>query len=108
MPHKWIRVPNGTPPQLERFVDDPVGLKNYVQEVLSSVQQHQEREIQLIEVYFEVGRPVAHVLVKDLDDLITVKAVCRALGAEGFTELLTADQFEIAMRREPGSASSTS
>jgi hypothetical protein len=109
LPHKWIRVPNGTPPQLERFVNDPVGLKNYVQEVLSSVQRYQEeKEIRLIEVYFEVGRPVAHVLVKDLDDPFTVKAVCRTLGAEGFTELLTADQFEIAMRREPGSTSSTS
>lgn len=108
LPQKWFRVPNGTPPQLERFVNDPVGLKNYVQEVLSSVQQPQEREIQLIEVYFEVGRPVAHVLVKDLDDPITVKAVSRALGAEGFTELLTAEQVQLAMEREPGSTSSAS
>jgi hypothetical protein len=108
LPQKWFRVPNGTPPQLEQFVDNPAGLKQYVQDVLSSVQQYQEKPIELIEVYFEVGRPVAHVLVKDLDDPITVKAVCRTLGAEGFTELLTADQFEIAMRREPSSNSSSS
>jgi hypothetical protein len=46
--------------------------------------------------------------VKDLDDLITAKAVCRALGVEGFTELLTADQAALAIEREPGSTSSTS
>jgi hypothetical protein len=108
LPQKWFRVPNGTPPQLERFVDNPVGLKEYVQDLLRGVQRFQEEEIQLIEVYFEVGRPVAHVLVKDLDDPLTVKAFCRTLGAEGFTELLTADQFELAMRREPGSTSSSS
>jgi hypothetical protein len=108
LPQKWFRVPNGTPPQLEQYVNDPVGLKRYVEDVLSSVQQYQEEEIKLIEVYFEVGRPVAHVLVKDLDDPITVKAVCRALGAEGFTEMLTADQFVTAMGREPGSTSSSS
>jgi hypothetical protein len=108
LPRKWIRVPNGTPPQLEQFVDNPVGLKEYVQDVLRSVQQYQEAQVELIEVFFEVGRPVAHVLVKDLDDPVSVKAVCRALGAEGFTELLTAEQFELAIRREPGSASSTS
>ncbi len=108
MPHKWFRVPNGTPPQLERFVDDPAGLKEHVQDVLRGLQRYQEQEIQLIEVYFEVGRPVAHVLVKDLDDLVSVKAFCRALGVEGFTELLNVEQFQIALGREPGSTSSSS
>jgi hypothetical protein len=101
LPQKWLRVPTGTPPELERFVDNPGGLKEYVQNVLRRAQGFQEAQIQLIEVYFEVGRPVAHVLVKDLDDPITVKAVCRILGAEGFTELLTADQVESAIEREP-------
>ena len=115
MPQKWFRVPTGTPPELERFVDNPRGLKEYVQNVLTRAQGLQESRIELIEVYFEVGRPVAHVLVKDLDDPITVKAVCRILGAEGFTELLTAEQVESAIeereptiRPEPDSTSSTS
>lgn len=115
MPQKWFRVPTGTPPELERFVDSPRGLKEYVQNVLTRAQGFQESRIELIEVYFEVGRPVAHVLVKDLDDPITVKAVCRILGAEGFTELLTAEQVESAIeereptiRPEPDSTSSTS
>jgi len=30
-----------------------------------------------------------------------VKAVCRILHAEGFTELLTADQVRSALQREP-------
>ena len=64
MPQKWFRVPNGTPPELERFVDNPEGLKEYVQDVLSRAQQFQDAPIELIEVYFEVGRPVAHVLVR--------------------------------------------
>jgi hypothetical protein len=101
LPQKWLRVPTGTPPELERFVDNPGALKKYVQNVLRRAQGFQEAQIELIEVYFEVGRPVAHVLVKDLDDPITVKAVCRILGAEGFTELLTADQVESAIEREP-------
>jgi hypothetical protein len=114
LPRKWLRVPTGTPPELEQFVDDPQGLKEYVQNVLTRAQGSQEAQIELIEVYFEVGRPVAHVLVKNLDDPLTVKAVCRILGAEGFTELLTADQVasaidrEPTIRPEPGSTSSTS
>ena len=100
MPQKWFRVPNGTPPELERFVDNPEGLKEHVQDVLSRAQQYQDAPIELIEVYFEVGRRVAHVLVKNLDDPITVKAVCRILHAEGLTELLTADQVRSAIERE--------
>jgi hypothetical protein len=116
LPQKWMRVRSGTPPELERFVDNPGGLKEYVEDVLRRAQQFQDAPIELIEVYFEVGRPVAYVLVKDLDDPITVKAVCRILGAEGFTELLTADQAKYAIERElairgepePDSTSSTS
>jgi hypothetical protein len=100
LPQKWFRVPNGTPPELERFVDNPEDLKEYVRDVLSRAEQFQDEPIGLIEVYFEVGRPVAHVLVKDLDDPITVKAVCRILHAEGFTELLRADQVRSAIERE--------
>lgn len=100
MPQTWMRVPNGTPPELERFVDNPEGLKEYVQDILSRAQRFQEEPIELIEVYFEVGRRVAHVLVKDLDNPITVKAVCRILHAEGFTELLTAEQVRSAIERE--------
>jgi predicted alternative tryptophan synthase beta-subunit len=100
LPQKWFRVPNGTPPELERCVDNPEGLKEHVQDVLSRAQQFQDVPIELIEVYFEVGRPVAHVLVRNLDDPITVKAVCRILHAEGSTELLTADQVRSAIERE--------
>lgn len=100
MPQKWFRVPNGTPPELERFVDHPEDLTGYVQEALSRAQQYQDATIELIEVYFEVGRPVAHVLVRNLDDPITVKAFCRILHVEGFTELLTADQVRTALERE--------
>jgi len=108
LPQKWFRVPNGTPPELERFVDNPEDLWEYVQEVLSRAQQPQEPQIELLDVYFEVGRQVAHVIVRNLDDPITVKAFCRILHVEGFTELLTAEQFKLAMGREPGSTSSTS
>jgi hypothetical protein len=103
LPQKWMRVPNGTPPELERFVDNPEGLKEYVQDMLSRAQQFQDPKdppIELIEVYFEVGRRVAHVLVRNLDDPITVKAVCRILHVEGFTELLTAEQVRSAIERE--------
>ena len=55
MPQKWFRVPNGTPPELERFVDNPGDLEGYVQEVLSRAQQYQDAPIELLDVYFEVG-----------------------------------------------------
>ena len=100
MPQKWFRVPNGTPPELERFVDNPEDLREYVQEVLSRAQQYQEPQIELLDVYFEVGRRVAHVIVRNLDDPITVKAFCRILHVEGFTELLTAEQVRTAIERE--------
>jgi hypothetical protein len=43
---------------------------------------------------------VAHVIVRNLDDPITVKAFCRILHVEGFTELLTAEQVRTAIERE--------
>jgi hypothetical protein len=102
LPQKWFRVPNGTPPELERFVDNPWDLQGYVEEVLRRAQQYQEPEpeIELLDVYFEVGGRVAHVIVRNLDDPITVKAFCRILHVEGFTELLTADQVRTAIERE--------
>jgi hypothetical protein len=114
LPQKWFRVPNGTPPELERFVDRPWELKEYVEGILRRAQPYEEAEIGLIDVYFEVGRPVAHVLVRNLDDPINVKAFCRILHVEGYRELLMADQMrtaieerEQAMRPEPGSTSTS-
>jgi hypothetical protein len=100
LPQKWFRVPNGTPPELERFVDNPGDLEGYVREILSRAQQYQEPPIELLDVYFEVGRRVAHVVVRNLDDPITVKAFCRILHVERYTELLTAEQVGIALERE--------
>jgi hypothetical protein len=102
LPQSWLRLSNGTPPQLEPYIDDPVGLKEFVESVLSSVRQVREEEAQteLIDLYFEVGRPVAYALVRGLDDPITMKAVCRTLGAEGFTKLLTVEQATLAVDRD--------
>ena len=102
MPQSWLRLSNGTPPQLEPYIDDPAGLKEFVESVLSSVRQVREEEAQteLIDLYFEVGRPVAYALVRGLDDPITMKAVCRTLGAEGFTKLLTVEQATLAVDRD--------
>jgi hypothetical protein len=56
---------------------------------------------------------VAHVIVRNLDDPITVKAFCRVLHVESYTELLTAEQVgtaierEQAMRPEPDSPSTS-
>ena len=62
LPQSWLRLSNGTPPQLEPYIDDPAGLKEFVESVLSSVRQVREEEAQteLIDLYFEVGRPVAY------------------------------------------------
>ena len=102
MPQSWLRLSNGTPPQLEPYVNDPAGLKEFVESVLSAVRQVREEEAEtaLIDLYFEVGRPVAYALVRGLDDPITMKAVCRILGAEGFTKLLTVEQAMAAVDRD--------
>ena len=102
MPQSWLRLSNGTPPQLEPYVNDPAGLKEFVESVLSAVRQVREEEAEtaLIDLYFEVGRPVAYALVRGLDDPITMKAVCRILGAEGFTKLLTVEQAMAAVGRD--------
>jgi len=102
LPQSWLRLSNGTPPQLEPYVNDPAGLKEFVESVLSAVRQVREEEAEtaLIDLYFEVGRPVAYALVRGLDDPITMKAVCRILGAEGFTKLLTVEQAMAAVGRD--------
>ena len=43
---------------------------------------------------------MAYALVRGLDDPITMKAVCRTLGAEGFTKLLTVEQATLAVDRD--------
>jgi hypothetical protein len=103
LPQSWLRLSNGTPPQLEPYVNNPAGLKDFVESVLSAVRQVrevEEAETALIDLYFEVGRPVAYALVRGLDDPVTMKAVCRILGAEGFTKLLTVEQAMDAVGRD--------
>ena len=100
MPQTWIKVPTGTPPWLEPFRDDPVGLKRFVEGVVGYVREaYGERDAQVVDVYIEVDEPIAYVLVRDLDDPITLKAVCRYLGAEGFTKLLRVEQAAEAVQR---------
>jgi hypothetical protein len=103
LPQSWLRLSNGTPPQLEPYIDDPAGLKEFVESVLSSVRQVREEEAQteLIDLYFEVGRPVAYALVEGLDDFISIKAVRSILGAVDLKKLITVDQAaDDAVRRE--------
>jgi hypothetical protein len=94
MPIVWMRIPNGTPPQLEPYLDDPVGLERFVRDVVDG------EGAELIALYFEVGRPVAYAVVAELDDFIAIKAVCRVLGAEAVTKLLRVDQAVEAVERD--------
>jgi hypothetical protein len=87
MPRVWLAVPTGTPPELERFRDDPEGLVAFVKRVV----EDEEVGAQLLDLHFDVGRPVAYALVEYLDDYIKLKAVCRILGAKYIKKLITVE-----------------
>ncbi len=94
MPVGLMQLRTSTPLELERYRDDPQGLHNHVKGVI------QRAGAQLEALYFDIGKERAYALVTDLDDYIAVKAVARALGAEGFTKLITVDQAVKAVERD--------
>jgi hypothetical protein len=86
MPRVWIAVPNGTPPELQSYVDDPAALEQFVREVVEAA------DAQLEAFYFDVARPVAFALVEGLDEFRMIRAVRRVLQAEVLNKLLTVEQ----------------
>jgi hypothetical protein len=101
MPRLWMAVPNGTPPELEPYVDDPEGLERFVREIVEGAGARLEA------LFFDVARPTAFALVEGLDEFRTIRAVRKALGAEVLNKLLTVEQAveateqERAFRRRP-------
>lgn len=94
MPQKWLRLPTGPSTELEPYRDDPKRLEEYVRLVVEG------EGARLEAVYFDVGRPVAYAHVADLDDYIGARAVCRALGTDDATKMLTVEQAVEAVERE--------
>jgi hypothetical protein len=88
VPQVWLAIPTGTPPELERFRDEPERLEAFVKQVV----EDEEVGAHFVSLHFDVGRPVAYALVENLDNYITLKAVCRILGAEYIKKLITPQQ----------------
>jgi hypothetical protein len=83
-----------TPSELERFHDDPEGLREFVSDVVTRA------DAELIELYFDIGEERAYAVVQSLDDYLAVKAVSRILGAEGFLKMIKADDATEAIALE--------
>jgi hypothetical protein len=94
MPWGWIVFSTATAPDLEPFVSDPVGMRDYVSWVV------EQAGATLEDLYFEVGADRGHAIVKDLDDYLTARAVGRILGATSYTKLLDPEQAADSMSQE--------
>lgn len=105
MPVGLLRLRTATPPELERFHDDPEGLRDFVSGVV------QRAGAELIELYFDVGREHAYAIVENLDDYVAFKAVSRILGTEDYVKVLPvakaveAIELERRLRADSGSSS---
>jgi hypothetical protein len=105
MPVGLLRLRTATPPELERFHDDPEGLRAFVSGVV------ERAGAELIELYFDVGREHAYAIVRSLDDYVTFKAVSRILGTEDYVKVITVAQaveaieLERRLRADSGSSS---
>jgi hypothetical protein len=94
MPVAWLRIPTCTPPDLEKYRNDPKGLKTYVGTVAGKA------KAELLELYFDVGGDYAYALIRNLDDPIDTKAVSRIFGADYLVKVVTAEQAAEAIERE--------
>lgn len=92
MPVGMMRLSTATPEWLTQFHDDPDGLEGHINDVLDQVEAQGYPRPELLGLFFEIGRERAYALIKDLDDYVAVKAVARALGADGFLKLVTTAQ----------------
>ena len=94
MPVGFMTLRTATPPELEKFHDDPEGLRDFVSDVVAAA------GAELVELYFDIGEERAYALVQCLDDYRDVKAVSRILGAEGFLKMIKAKDATDAIARE--------
>jgi hypothetical protein len=94
MPVGFMTLQTATQPELEKFHDDPQGLRDFVSGVV------ERAGAELVELYFDIGKERAYALVEELDDYSDVKAVSRILGADGFLKMTKVDGVTKAMARE--------
>ena len=102
MPWGWIifKTPTGTEdnPSLSPnpgLPTDPVKLETFVRDVVTNA------GAEFIYLYFEVGAPHCHVVVKNLDKYENAKAVTDILHAISYTKLLGPRQAKRARGLEP-------
>jgi hypothetical protein len=96
MPVGIMTISTATAPEVHALRDDPQGLSDYVDGVVTRA------GARLINLYFDIGEERAYALVEDLDDYRDVKAVSRILGGESFLKMVKAADAAEAVSREPG------
>ena len=94
MPVGFMTLKTATPPELEKFHDNPEGLRDFVSDVVAAA------GAELVELYFDIGEERAYALVEQLDDYTNVKAVSRILGADGFLKMIKPEDATEAIARE--------
>jgi hypothetical protein len=96
MPRVWMAIPiGGTAPLVAPYRERPEELEQLVRGVVET-----EEGAHLEALYFDVDRPVAYALVRELDNFIGIRAVFRALGVEEAVKVLDVQQATDAIGRE--------
>jgi hypothetical protein len=95
MPVGIMTISTETTPELHALRDHPEDFYHYVKTVITKA------GAELIGLFFDVGEERAYVLVEGLDEYVTVKAVSRILGGEGFLKMVRFEQLAEAIDLEP-------
>jgi hypothetical protein len=90
MPIGMYRLSTATPPHQ----GNPRGFYELVAAIVDKVEG-----ATLIDIYFDIGRDEAVVIIEGLDDYVDVKAVSTALGAQGFEKFVRIELAEQAIAR---------
>ena len=95
MPRVWMAIPiGGTAPLVAPVRDQPERLRELIENIVRS------EGAELENLFFDVDRPVAYALVKELDDFIGIRAVFRLLGVQEAVKVLDVGQVAEALGRE--------
>jgi hypothetical protein len=95
MPIVFARFPIATAPEIEQFRDDPRGLAERVRQIVEGIEG-----VRLVDLYFDVGRPVAYAVVEGLDDFRDMAAVSSYLGAEDLVKAIRVEDAVAAVERK--------
>jgi hypothetical protein len=95
MPIVIMRFSIATAPEIEQFRDDPRGLAERVRQIVEGIEG-----VRLVDLYFDVGRPVAYAVAEGLDDFRDMTAVSSYLAAEDLVKAIRVEDAVVAVERK--------